>query len=145
MSHAEYEAAKVLATTSSYTSRTLVMAMMLRGSAQALHSTWKDLYPDVYEELLARQNAAGGYLPAEQVLRHMYFSDNGTLDLQKMRDEAFRAQRGDARNPPQPVIIHFHKYGQACDGFKHEQYLPKEGEIDVTRGYSPEAAIDTQT
>jgi hypothetical protein len=144
----DYDVAQKL-DTSDYTTRTLIMALMLRAAERKLTiydgrsarvALW-DLFPDIRDELEKRQTEG---IPGVYE-RHMYYIDDGTLDLQKMRDEASRSQQGDSRNPPSTVIIHFHRYGQPCDGFRHEHYLPKEGEIDVTRGYSAEATTDAQT
>lgn len=49
--------------------------------------------------------------------RHMYYYDSKTLDLAVFKADAYRHTRGDDRNPPQRVVIHYH--------YTHEHPLPE--------------------
>lgn len=62
--------------------------------------------------------------------RNLYYFNPKVVDIGVMRKNAQDLSRGDSRNKPVQVTIHFHKLGEPChplDG-NHEVYEPKEKE-----------------
>jgi len=65
-------------------------------------------------------------------VRNLFYSDPKSLDLQKIRDEAEKRKEGDIRNTPVGTIIHFHKRGEACNMYKHEEFEVEEKNVSPT-------------
>lgn len=63
-------------------------------------------------------------------MHHYYYGDPKSLDLTKIREEAVAYSKGDDRNAPVLVSIHFHKKDERCFGREHEDY--KDGEKVVS-------------
>lgn len=55
-----------------------------------------------------------------------FYHTPGLTDLDKMLEEAHRAAKGSAHHIPVTTIIHHHKYGQPCEGCKHDQIEAEE-------------------
>lgn len=63
-------------------------------------------------------------------MRNYYYGNPKTLDLGKIRAEAVDVSKGDHRNKPQPVTIHFHASNVRCFNQQHEDY--RDGEKVVS-------------
>jgi hypothetical protein len=54
--------------------------------------------------------------------RHKYY-DPKQLDLKVMQAEALRQSADIRMGTPPTVVLHYHRYGESCDGKEHEKYI----------------------